>query len=376
MLAVAVVGIVSLLFVVTRLACNDFDPSRFVWAGVGNSNPARVPAGLYVHRDSGGFDGQFYYRLALGPLTDKVTDHGITLDIPSYRQQRILYPVVVWAATAGGRPRLLPWTLIAVNFAAALALAYSAARLAWLSGRSALWGIPLALAPGCAVALARDTTELVAAACAMAALLLIRNRRPVPAALVMSAAVLTRETALLVPLGVLAAGAVRLLRRQRPDIGLMGAALVPTAIFVGWQMFLRARWGVLPMFSGAGAAGSPVIGFVRTAVHDVRAGTAEKVFDLGGMLFLVLFVGAAAWVVVRSKAPDHERWAFVGAAVVLILLNPVQWDSHLGYFRAATEASLFGGLVLLGTRERLASAAMAVSALAWAATAAVSAVFL
>ena len=52
---------------------------------------------------SDGYDGQFVYRLALDPFTHAVTAHGITLDNPAYRQQRIATALL--AHVARGHPR-------------------------------------------------------------------------------------------------------------------------------------------------------------------------------------------------------------------------------------------------------------------------------
>jgi hypothetical protein len=370
--AVVIVASIGALFVVARLSSNQWDPSRFVWAGVGHADPAKVPAGLYVHRDTGGFDGQFFYRLALDPLTDKATAHGITLDIPTYRQQRVLYPAIVWLVTGGGHSRLLPWALILVNLAALTVVAYCAARLVVSSGRSALWGVPLALVPGGAVALTRDTSELCAAAGVLGALLLLRQRRVVPAAIVMCLAVLARETTLVIPLGIFAAEGVHLLRRRRPDWARVGAAAVATAVFAGWQLFCWRRWGTAPLLSGAGAAGSPVVGFLRTAVSDLREATPERWLDVGGMAFLAAFAAGGGWAIRRTSAPSNERWAFAAAVLIMVLLNPVQWTSHTGYLRATIELSMLGGLVLIGRRRPWADGLVLGSAGIWLAAAVVA----
>ena len=60
-----------------------------------------VPKNLTVTRGNVGHDGQFYYRFALNPFTSKITEYGVTLDAPAYRQQRILYPAVTWALALG-----------------------------------------------------------------------------------------------------------------------------------------------------------------------------------------------------------------------------------------------------------------------------------
>ena len=64
-----------------------------------------------------GYDGQFAYWIARDP-TPAVT--GAYLDVPAYRYQRILYPLLAWALAAG-QAALVPWTLVAVNLAAQLA---------------------------------------------------------------------------------------------------------------------------------------------------------------------------------------------------------------------------------------------------------------
>src|SRR5262249_9235466 len=93
--------IVTSLFTFGMLFRSGFNASSFVTAGATFCNPALAPNSLVISKNSGGYDGQFYYRLALDPFTSKRTDFGVTLDIPSYRHQRILYPFMAWALSAG-----------------------------------------------------------------------------------------------------------------------------------------------------------------------------------------------------------------------------------------------------------------------------------
>lgn len=88
-------------FIAVRLAAHSWDVSYFVTAGDEMTNPKDAPKDLYIARDSPGHDGQFYYRLALDPITNKVMDYGVTLDLPAYRHQRILYPGVTNLSSLG-----------------------------------------------------------------------------------------------------------------------------------------------------------------------------------------------------------------------------------------------------------------------------------
>jgi hypothetical protein len=80
----------AVVFVLLRLALvAHFDPSRFVFAGSAYVNPALAPSGLHVFPGTG-YDGQFYYRLALDPADLANVAHGIRLD-SGFRLERIAY---------------------------------------------------------------------------------------------------------------------------------------------------------------------------------------------------------------------------------------------------------------------------------------------
>ena len=152
---------VVLVFVALRLVANGEDLSAFVVAGDRFVDPRTAPAELTVHEDSSGYDGAFVYRLALDPFTDQQVAHGITLDNPPYRQQRIGLPVVSWLVAAatplptaadpdpGQRPGPGRGRVVRGRFARAY-------------GRHASLGVLLAVLPGVLIGLARDLNEPLA----------------------------------------------------------------------------------------------------------------------------------------------------------------------------------------------------------------------
>ncbi len=79
------------------------DISWFVVAGGSGVNARQIPPGLSIIPSVEGYDGLSFYRLALDPFTRRATDFGITLDTPPYRQQRLLYPVIVYLFLWAGR---------------------------------------------------------------------------------------------------------------------------------------------------------------------------------------------------------------------------------------------------------------------------------
>ena len=162
----ALAGLITLLaatgFVVARWdEWSRRTISRFILIGQLFAHPAQLPAGMPL-RAQYGYDGQFYYRLAINPLNFSHTAYGVTVDA-AYRFMRIGYPMITWLVSFGQRS-LVPYMLVAVNVAAIGALGYFGAMFARQGGRHAAWGLLLPGYFGLVTSLSRDTAEPVAAA--------------------------------------------------------------------------------------------------------------------------------------------------------------------------------------------------------------------
>ena len=104
---------------------------RFILVGRHFATPARLPPGIPL-APTYGYDGQFFYRLALDPANLSRTAYGITMDRP-YRYMRIGYPALTWLVSLG-QHSLVPVALVAVNIAAIGAMAYFGAVFARQAG--------------------------------------------------------------------------------------------------------------------------------------------------------------------------------------------------------------------------------------------------
>ena len=155
---------------------------------------------LPVHTGTNGYDGQFYYRLALNPLTHQVTAFHITLDNPPYRQQRVGLPATAWAVREVFRAPTSV-ALVLVNVLALVVVGWAGATWARQYGRSTWWGVAVAASPALVMALARDLTEPLATAALIVGLLSWTRGRRWVASVAFTVAVLCRETVLVVLLG-------------------------------------------------------------------------------------------------------------------------------------------------------------------------------
>jgi hypothetical protein len=323
-------------------------------------HPGQVPRALYVFQHTG-YDGQFYYRMALDPANLHKTAFGITMDAP-YRFMRIGYSALAWLVSLG-QHAAVPYALVAINVAALGALAYLGGVLAQEAGRHALWGLLLAGYFGLMDSLSRDLTEPLGALCLIAGILAYRRRHPLLAAAAFGYGVLTRETVLVVP-AVL--GVTRIIqiarRRARPGADDL-AWIVPAVVFAGWELVVKAATGVFPILSDSGKnAGLPFSAAFSAIAHNFAhpstpvpsAPGAVVIWDIE-FVVLALFAVAALLSLRATTVPVYERASFVVYLVVVFSLAPTNWDGYAD-LRSFVEVYLLAVLILLAApRRRLAS---------------------
>jgi len=191
--AIAVGSAICFVFLRLELFAHG-DVTRFIDAGRSFVNPARAPGNLKIVPGSG-YDGEFYYRLALDPANLHRTAFGITFDNAS-RVQRIAYSAIAWLVSGGGRVTAVPWALVTVNVLGLGAIAWLGGVIARDAKRPAVYGLLVAGYFGFLFTLGRDLTEITAATFLLAGIVALRRERPVLAGFLLAAAALSRETAL------------------------------------------------------------------------------------------------------------------------------------------------------------------------------------
>lgn len=330
-------------------ACDGLTAAERTALGVA---PGRTgaPGSLTVQDADEAFDGQFFYRLGVSPTSRDERVAGVQNDLPALRNARWGYGAAAFLVS-GGDPDLVPWALIAINLAAAAAVGAIGGGLARTAHLHAGWGLLFVLWPGFAYSLSLDTSELTAAAFLLGGLLALRHRRWALTAVLLTGAVLTRDTTTVVPFAVLLAGLW-----AGPDRGKQVASgAVPLAAFTGWQLLQRARFGQLPLTSsGDNNLTAPLAGLVDQLGQVLPPSGSAEGLRLVSIVVLVALLAAAGvgWFRNRSEGIDAERLAWAGAVVVVLVLNAYLWSGATAFLRAATEAGLLSILLLLRTTPR------------------------
>ena len=377
----ALAGAVAALFLLARVAV----------AGRGNVGGLVVAGSQWVRRPPAtswlpvhpgpGYDGQFYYRMALGPLDWARTAFGIQLDNLA-RLDRVGYPAIVWAVSLA-HASLVPAVMVVVNVGAFSVLAWAASALARDAGRPAAWGLAVAGFSGFEWSMSRDLTEVTEAMFAVLAVLALRRGRSVWAGLSLVGAVMSREAALLVVGAVLAERLAGLVlparsagvpghggRRLGRALGMDDAAWVlPGLAFAAWQVALRLSDGEFPVLrSGRRNVGLPLSGFVQGARHYLdllpQTGALLWFWELG----VLLVVGGFAAASLRSsRALGYEKLAWLGALVLAVLLGPAVWSGNVG-FRSLDDFYVLSYVVALSSPTELRAPAV-LGAVTWVAVA-------
>jgi hypothetical protein len=304
------------------------------------ASPVISAQSSYKHIAPSGYDGQFFYYIALDPVNARYY-----IDVSTYRYTRILYPMVARVA-ALGRPNLIPWTLFLVNW---LAIAGGALALAaWLAkkGISPWFALVYGLYPGLHIGLQRDLSEPLAYGLTAAAIYLFDfgpARRHWPAAIVFALAALTRESTALFALfyggAVLFSGSPaepwqsRLAQNARRAAAFLAIALVPLLL---WKAFV-VLWLGAGNDVGIPLARVPFQGLWYW--HDWGApGRAE---EISSVVVPGLIAGGAAAIALYRRT--------VGPAVFLLLANVLAFVVFLqpdAYTEIQASSRVAAGVVL------------------------------
>jgi hypothetical protein len=334
--------------------------SLFVVAGSGHTgftHPHQLPPGLMIgDANAAGYDGQFYYRLALNPFNWSKTAYGITMD-QSYRYTRIGYPLVSWLGSFGQHD-LVPASLIAVNLICVGAMAVLGGMFARDSGRHALWGLLFAAYFGLAISIGRDTAEPLAEACMLAGLLAYRRNRWVLSAVAFAFGAITRETILFAPAAIAIVRLYAIVRRKArpglPDLAWLAPAVAYGIVELAARFALKGQFPVLTDNSrNLSTPFAAMIDALRFDFAHIDAGHLGMI-DISLLEYATLgvFIVAGLAVIAVTTAPIHERIAFVFFVLELGMLSKLIWTSTFGDGRSLIEPFLFAVILLLATPKR------------------------
>jgi hypothetical protein len=280
------------------------------------------------HNRSGtwGYDGQFYYQLARDPLGAYAF-----MDNAPYRYQRILYPLVVRLLSLG-QPALIPYMLLLVNLLSVVLSVEIVSRLLVKHGLSPWFALALGLYFGQAAATMFDTAEPFTILLVCVGVWLLEEKHLTWAALLMGLASLSRETAVLFPVGYALYFLIRMQWRDFARFIVLG--ILP--LFV-WLIILKI------IFGKTGLSFAPPFERTPFAGMFFYSHTPKKFWLL---ILLILIPTLGGWMLLGTELL-HRR---LGQAFFILLANLllITFLSHSAYVDLITSGRIAIGFVLAG----------------------------
>lgn len=349
-----------------------YPPGAFPWAGrefTGSGAPREL-----VVQPLTGYDGQFVYRLALNPFTTQVTESGLTFDNPAYRQQRILTAAL--ANLVSHLPGVsAALALVMVNSAAVLIATVFGVLIAEGLGRPARYGVLLAIPACLPFSLSADLTEPVAWAAALICIWAAQRERWAIVGIALTAAALSRETAMLYVAAFAVQGLVRTCRGLRP-IGHLWLAL-PVIVEGAWQFRLWQVWGEIPALVGfsntvvsqsprQGSSTLPGLDIVRTFFNGWLTGKICPpwlgISYVAERTVLLVLIGTAGLTLIRGWARPTLGLTISWGLAAAVALSMRGWNDDIQFLRPAMEVWGLSVLFLIQVRRRAADVALVAAA--------------
>lgn len=239
-----------------------------------------------------GHDGQQFYAVARHPFDPPAARD--QLDSPAYRYRRILFPAIAGVLAPGGG-RTLVFTLLGVSLAGVALGAWATSRL---PGAPAWLPIAVGLTPGVGVALALSLSDALATGLTLAAVAASLRQRWATMTIALIGAALTRETLLLVAVGLL-------LTPGLPTRWRVASVVAPFGIAGGWALWSAHALGT-PLLEGSGQVGPPLLGWLQSD-------SSPRGLVVGILTTIVLAVGA--W---RTRYTDRAVSIVLGLHAALM----------------------------------------------------------
>jgi hypothetical protein len=349
-----VAGVVAVVYALMLAPGLAKDPSQFIHIGhrfLTKSTTSTVIKPSLGYENKVGYDGQFYYFVALDPAHAR--DY---LDEPGIVYSRIGYPALARGLSAG-RASAVPYALILINFLAAVGGTLAVAFLLRRRGLPPALALLYGLYPGLIFSVIRDLTEPLAWALAAAGLLVFdprSRRRLLLSAALFALAMLTRETVALFPailsLSLLLRSETASRWRDRIRANFWTAAsfgAIALAPLFAWRLFV-SYW--LQSQTQEQAGGNAAVPFHGLAFQGASSGSRVLIL-LTVVLPALLSAGIAAAALRRKLSAD--LWLVLANVAVFVVFLPGPVFIDYGAAGRAAIGALLAALVALPTSMAL-----------------------
>jgi hypothetical protein len=357
-LRIALTGIfIITLFIGLRWYFGGQDITAFIQAGSDFVHTDQLPAPVKVYPGQG-YDGQFFYRLALDPTNFSQEDYGIVIDHPSYRIQRIVYPALAWIFSGFGQPGLVPWSLVLVNILAMGGVMFFVSRfILHLSTEPIHAFFPLLLS-GVYMSVSKDLSEVTELFFFSGCIWFLLRHQHLWFSIFATLMLLTRETGLVFYIPLALYLVYRDDKGQNERIRFLAP---PVLIWMLWKFYLHHSIPGSPFMEGTGNLTWPFAGLWPGLRANLDFSSTEKILQLifwslhliWQVWFMVVVTRiVAVWNPKNRAAAQPLVMVFYCWLLFAICLSPAIYSDDWSFVRIFTLWNLSGFLLISTQNQR------------------------
>lgn len=328
----------------------SFNPTYFVTAGNYYVNKQEMSDSFVVQRQSQGYDGQFYYRLALDPFSNIQTANGVTLDIPAFRQQRIFYPFLAWVFSLGNFS-IVPQILIFINLICITLTGYFGAKISQSNKLPAIFGFTFAFYAGFLFTFSRDLTEILETALLLGGVFGLIHKKMLTGAVCFSLAVLTKESALIVPSGYLIFYFINKIKSVKPMHWVIFT--LPYFTFLIFHTWIFIQWHTLSIEKTLFNFDFPFMGIIYF-IHNLFIVSSQlfQVYCIE-LIFLGIFCVILLFIFYKNKKVSPALFIWLLYFIFAIFFSKAIWVEDWAFMRVFSGLIIFGIIYLLELRSKV-----------------------
>ena len=320
--------------------------SGFICLGDKFIPPEGLERGMVVYRNCPGYDGQFFYYIALNPFGD-LRDYR-HIDSPAWRYQRIGYPLLAWLFALGNKSAV-PYTLLLINLLSIIFSTYLISILLKEQKMDPRYAVLFAVSGTLVYPLLRDLAEITSAAFLIAGFFFYARRRFVISGLLLGYAMLCREVIFAV-VPVLILDWLVLNREKKAWL----TPLLASFMMFGWHLYvaLHLDAGRYPFGMALGLPGVALLNHLEQIflLRD-HVPVSERIALITTVLIILTSMGTAVKDFVKSK--NGLSICLFGFSALPLVLGAPQWAEPWGYARMLVPSLALLFLCFVRSRSKM-----------------------
>ncbi len=272
-----IIALFYIVYVIGQLSTLNYDPESFIFIGTQWLN--NDPNGTM------GYDGQFFYYIAKYLFATPLH----MIDIPSYRFQRILYPLLIRILSLG-QYDLMPWVMIFINIGVVVIGTEVLDRLLRLKRLNPWYSIIYGLFVGQLWSVRRDLSEPLACMFVLLAVYSYARKSHLLSATLFSLALFAKETTLLFVGGYIVSFLMH--RQFKKCIHFAVLSLIP---FACYQLLLRFLFGTFGLI-GTGMYNPTILPFFGIYQNLIKPSHPIQLPELLNMTTMIIIPSIISWI--------------------------------------------------------------------------------